>query len=652
MLPSSLWGLMALAGSAYADITVYSQVPLGQAQTTTPSVSDAASPTQTPPAYNDTILIPPAPLNPPVGNFNLTPKYNAADVVGLSRTQSADFFGFSIEMSVINQLIGRNSTHFFPPFLNFVGNIVERAGRIRIRLGGNTQEFAALVDSLPGGHAVAKAVGAAAQNPTLTPSILFTRDLFYMCNNISNLVNVEWYFGIPFNTTDWRLEIAEESQRILGDRLGGLQAGNEPDLYEAHYHRTAPYTPQNYHDEVGSLISTIASDDNVPQKSVLIAPNLQGTWTPEQVWDTNFIQDFNNSIKILAVEHYPNNNCYFTVGVGQPQYPQDVFSTFLTHTAVVGLVQPYINSATIAQQYGKPFMMFETNTASCGGFAGVSNSFAATLWALDYGLQMAYTNFTGALLHFGGQNVFYNAFTPPPTNQSSFNQWTPGTIYYAALVIPEALGTSNTSQVMDLGGNEFTPQYSIYENGVLVRMALFNYISDPSGANNYVATITPDGGQVPAQVRVKYLLSDSVATKNNITWAGQTLGTKFQADGRLKGTMSTVTINCDQTANSCSIPVPAPGFALVFFTDSPPLEMEDSAITFATTAYTKTVNTAFLDPSLLATSNGMSGKTRKLGSTSKGSSSGSLSSRLYAPGLVVLVAGVAGGWLVRRAIRC
>lgn len=56
--------------------------------------------------------------------------------------------------------------------------------------------------------------------------------------------------------------------------------------------------------------------------------------------------------------------------------------------------------------------MFETNTASCGGFAGVSNSFGAALWALDYGMQMAYTNFTHALLHFGGQDVAYNVCFP------------------------------------------------------------------------------------------------------------------------------------------------------------------------------------------------------------------------------------------------
>lgn len=52
--------------------------------------------------------------------------------------------------------------------------------------------------------------------------------------------------------------------------------------------------------------------------------------------------------------------------------------------------------------------MFETNTASCGGFPGISDSFGSALWALDYGLQMAYSNFSGALFHVGGQSVYYN----------------------------------------------------------------------------------------------------------------------------------------------------------------------------------------------------------------------------------------------------
>lgn len=85
-----------------------------------------------------------------------------------------------------------------------------------------------------------------------------------------------------------------------------------------------------------------------------------------------------------------------------------MFPEYLNHGAVVSLVQPYANSANLATAAGKPFIMFETNTASCGGFKGVSDSFGAALWAVDYGLQMAYTNFTYGLMHIGGQNVFYN----------------------------------------------------------------------------------------------------------------------------------------------------------------------------------------------------------------------------------------------------
>lgn len=176
------------------------------------------------------------------------------------------------------------------------------------------------------------------------------------------------------------------------------------------------------------------------------------------------------------------------------------------------MVSPYTNSTAFAQSVGKPFMMFETNTASCGGFAGISNSYGAALWALDYGLQMAYVNFTGALLHVGGQNAFYNPFTPPPTNQSSFRQWTIGPVYYSALVMSEILGPSNASQVVDLFANSaniYTPAYAIYENGNPTKVALFNYVTDSSGATDYTAVIAIGGGDsgqtaaTPSSVKVK-----------------------------------------------------------------------------------------------------------------------------------------------------
>ena len=44
-------------------------------------------------------------------------------------------------------------------------------------------------------------------------------------------------------------------------------------------------------------------------------------------------------------------------------------------------------------------------------------------------------------------------FTPPPTNLSTTHAWTVGPIFYSTLVLAEALGTTNTSQVLDLNAN-------------------------------------------------------------------------------------------------------------------------------------------------------------------------------------------------------
>jgi len=46
---------------------------------------------------------------------------------------------------------------FIPvPWLNLMANLQERAGSVVVRLGGNTQEYAKMVDSLPDGNTFLK----------------------------------------------------------------------------------------------------------------------------------------------------------------------------------------------------------------------------------------------------------------------------------------------------------------------------------------------------------------------------------------------------------------------------------------------------------------------------------------------------------------
>lgn len=155
-----------------------------------------------------------------------------------------------------------------------------------------------------------------------------------------------------------------------------------------------------------------------------------------------------------------------------------------------------------------------------------------------------------------------------------------------------------------------------------------------------------------------------MAAKSNITWAGQvssivdvlvfsvaannllpsqTFGGNFESDGRLAGAIDIQTVTCDTTANSCQIQVPAPGFALVFLSETVLDEVTpQNQHTFATTVVTKTKNTVTVDPSVLATSNGHGGTKGRgpLGSTSNNALNGvgSVRSGMPAVSMVVFLA--------------
>ncbi|XP_006455732.1 hypothetical protein AGABI2DRAFT_195117 [Agaricus bisporus var. bisporus H97] len=605
-------------------------------------------------AYTGAAAYDPTTLTPPPVPTNLNKNFQLSvipgGVPGLSIKVPGRFFGFSVEMSVVEQLFGKNSTFIQVPFLNLMANILSRSGSFMIRVGGNTQETAEVThdfDAFPNGRVMEKDLSGVT-NPTQTPPLLITPGYLALLGNISSLMNIDWYLGIPFfDVANLKLDIVELGQQYLGEHLIGIEVGNEPDFYVSHGHRAEGYGPPNYVDEFGQVVSAMNNDANAANRKLLIGPNVDLNWNIQDVWDTGFVDRYNENLVALAVERYPTDNCFAQFGSGTPRNAQDEFPNYLTHQSGQDMAGPYLASTAFAQTKGKPFLMFETNTASCGGFAGISDVFGAALWAVDYAMTMAHSNFSGIMFHFGGQNVFYNPFTPPPTNQSAFHQWTVGPIYYSALVVAEAIGSSGNAQVIDLvanGGELLTPAYAIYENGQPVRMLLVNFVDDPSGNSDITASISVGGGQTgvpgatPASVKVKYLRAGSVSQKGNYTWAGQTWGDHFFSDGRPVGEEQIETVNCDQNAGVCNIPVHAPSVALVFLSDDAQTENSGQpSTTFATTARTKTFNTASVDDAVLATSNGDKDAGSKLGSTSKGSANTAQGISAHLPGLSVVL---------------
>ena len=92
---------------ARGDVTIYG--PIGAitsgAASATDGASTSAAATYIPAAFNtETLTAPAVPTPAPPTQFTVPLQNDAADVTGLSIEQSGSFYGFSIEISVANQI--------------------------------------------------------------------------------------------------------------------------------------------------------------------------------------------------------------------------------------------------------------------------------------------------------------------------------------------------------------------------------------------------------------------------------------------------------------------------------------------------------------------------------------------------------------------
>jgi len=68
--------------------------------------------------------------------------------------------------------VGKNSSLLAPTFLNLIGNIAARAGGVPIRIGGNTQEYAVMLDRVPGEDNTGKVFGKENSGTTATVCVI------------------------------------------------------------------------------------------------------------------------------------------------------------------------------------------------------------------------------------------------------------------------------------------------------------------------------------------------------------------------------------------------------------------------------------------------------------------------------------------------
>jgi hypothetical protein len=162
---------------------------------------------------------------------------------------------------------------------------------------------------------------------------------------------------------------AAAARAALGPRLAAIEIGNEPNAYHRHGLRGPGWGYRAYHAEVDAYRRAIA---RLTGPLPLAGPGVSGShaWAKWGVGEARTLHP-----ALLTGHHYP-------LGCHQ-QPPPSITRLLSVHTRAAerASLRRYM---TVARARGIAFRVDEAGTVSCGGSAGISDTFASALWGVRY----------------------------------------------------------------------------------------------------------------------------------------------------------------------------------------------------------------------------------------------------------------------------
>lgn len=218
------------------------------------------------------------------------------------------------------------------------------------------------------------------------------------------------------NSPSWALrEVTQGIAREINPHdVLALEIGNEPDLFSRTSYRPESYSPKDQVKEFLAYLHAFRSNPAAKQYAV-VGPATCCAWRNARDLSIFAGKVGPSSLKWLTVHNYSATTCNGQTVSIERLLSRELMDQF-NHEA-----RPLV---AVARGYELPIAMAETNSASCGGMPGVSNSFAAALWGLDYAFSMAQDGFVNADFH-SSYRPGGSSYNPVDTygTQSASGEW-------------------------------------------------------------------------------------------------------------------------------------------------------------------------------------------------------------------------------------
>jgi hypothetical protein len=200
------------------------------------------------------------------------------------------------------------------------------------------------------------------------------------------LIDLNLVTDLPGMAAQWAL--AGQRQLRRGS-IEGYEIGNEPDLYKPSFwsrvfstimsildirlfaHGMTPATYVQLFESYASGLARYAP--GVP----LVAPVIAYP-TRHLDWIASLLAAPHPALGMISAHMYPYSACVRSRSRTYPTIPR-----LLSERATAGMAASLRPAVDLAHSAGLPFRLTEVNSVTCGGVAGVSDTFVTALWAPD-----------------------------------------------------------------------------------------------------------------------------------------------------------------------------------------------------------------------------------------------------------------------------
>jgi len=358
-----------------------------------------------------------------------------------------------------------------------------------------------------------------------------------------------FYLGVNLGKGDVQLA-TEQAKAYLSQMPSGyldaIEIGNEPDNYRHSGARPESYDFDAYLNEFAIWRGRISP--LLPAGTKLIGPSWAAIMP---IGDVNQFDAKEQSTLYAFTQHF-----YAGCACNGYHNPSD----FLLRDDNTRWEPSFVAPAVAAShRCGIGYRLDEMNSLCCSGQRGLSDSFSASLWAIDTMFELANIGVDGVNWHNGNETDPYDLFVFAATRTDrtfTYSLHRVNPLYYGLLFFQAATSTNSHLLHVNVDTNANMKAWATADDSGKTRLVLINKDRTATGR----IKISIPGYTAAAILR---LSAPSYLSTTGVTFAGQTFD--GSTDGRIRGTQTVETVNA--TNGIFVVEMPPTGAALINFSN-------------------------------------------------------------------------------------